>query len=163
MSYGAPPPTERIRARRQHVVAVRHCSGRPADIAGQEPWPSLVDDRLVWWPAAEYDRIVRQVPELSGILGGPWREHTARVESFMSAAVPAVGTARLLAHADFAKFTTYLERAGADPCASTVQTAFTRHAGAGYHYPARWPPGRRYPCWCGSHRRYPLCCGSQSG
>jgi len=146
-------------ATRRRREALREAA---ADIAGQRPWPSLVDDRLLWWPGTEYDRLVRQVPDLTGILGGTWREHTARVESFMSAAVPADGTARLLlAHADFAKFTAYLEEAGADPRLSTVQTAFTRHAGAGYHYPARWPPGRRYPCWCGSHRKYPRCCGSQ--
>ncbi len=133
-----------------------------ADIAGQQPWPALVDDRLVWWPATEHDRLVRQVPDLTGILGATWREHTARVESFMSAAVPTAGTPRLLlTHADFAKFTAYLERAGADPRLSTVQTAFTRHAGAGYQYPARWPPGHRYPCWCGSHRKYSRCCGAR--
>ena len=133
-----------------------------AEIAAQRPWPALADDRLVWWPSAEYSRLVRQVPDLTGILGGTWREHTALVESFMSAAVPADGAARLLlAHADFDKFTAYLEHAGADPRPSPVQTAFTRHAGAGYHYPARWPPDRRYPCWCGSHRKYPRCCGSQ--
>ena len=67
----------------------------------------------------------------------------------------------LLALAGFTKFTAYLENSAADPRLSHVQTAFTRHAGAGYHYPARWPPGRRYPCWCGSHRKYPRCCGSQ--
>lgn len=131
-----------------------------AEIAAQRPWPALADDRLVWWPSAEYDRLVRQVPDLTGILGGTWRQHTAQVESFMSAALPADGAARLLlAHADFAMFAAYLEQAGADPRLSTVQTAYTRHAGAGYHYPARWPPGRRYPCWCGSHRKYPRCCG----
>ena len=42
----------------------------------------------------------------------------------------------LLAHADFTKFTAYLENSAADPRLSSVQTAFTRHAGAGYHYPA---------------------------
>jgi len=67
----------------------------------------------------------------------------------------------LLAHADFTKFTAYLENSAADPRLSPVQTAFTRHVGAGYHYPAHWPPGRRYPCWCGSHLKYPRCSGSQ--
>jgi hypothetical protein len=133
-----------------------------AEIAAQRPWPSLADGRLLWWPSADYDRLVRQVPEVTGILGGTWREHTARAESFMSvAAQGTVGTLPLLlAHADFAKFAAYLEQAGADPRLSAVQTGFTRHAGAGYHYPARWPPGGRYPCWCGSHRKYQRCCGA---
>jgi hypothetical protein len=106
----------------------------------------------------QYDRLVRQVADIAGILGGPWRE----LESFMTAAdTPGSTELLLLAHADFTKFTAYLENSAADPRLSPVQTAFTRHAGAGYHYPARWPPGRRYPCWCGSHRKYPRCCGSQ--
>jgi hypothetical protein len=94
---------------------------------------------------------------LRGSLGGLWRE----LESFMTAADTPGSTEPLLAHADFTKFTAYLENSAADPRLSPVQTAFTRHAGAGYHYPARWPPGRRYPCWCGSHRKYPRSCGSQ--
>jgi hypothetical protein len=132
-----------------------------AEIAAQRPWPSLTDGRLLWWPSAEYGRLLRQVPEVTGILGGTWRDHTARVESFMSSASRADRTARLLlAHADFAKFAAYLEHSGADPRLSAVQTAFTFHAGAGYHYPARWPPGGRYPCWCGSGRKYQRCCGT---
>jgi hypothetical protein len=114
------------------------------EIAAQPPWPALVDRRLLWWPAAEYDRLVRQVPDIAGILGGPWREHTARIESFMTAAdTPGSTEPLLLAHADFTKFTAYLENSAADPRLSPVQTAFTRHAGAGYHYPAHWPSGRR--------------------
>jgi hypothetical protein len=113
------------------------------EIAAQPPWPALVDRRLLWWPAADYDRLVRQVPDIAGILGGPWRE----LESFMTAADTPGSTEPLLAHADFTKFTAYLENIAADPRLSPVQTAFTRHAGAGYHCPAHWPPGRRYPCW----------------
>jgi uncharacterized protein YchJ len=67
----------------------------------------------------------------------------------------------LLAHAGFTKFTAYLDNSAADPRPSPVQTAFTRQAGAGCRYPARWPRGRRCLCWCGSHRKYPRCCGSQ--
>jgi len=142
-----------------------------AEIDGHQPWPALVDDRLLWWPCAEYGRLVRQVAGVADILGSPWREHTARVESFLAAVAPGTAGAAptpagtgaaqvLLAHADFAKFVAYLERTGADPRLSTVQTAFTRHAGAGYAYPARWPPGKRYPCWCGSQKKYQRCCGA---
>ncbi len=142
-----------------------------AEIDAQQPWPALADDRLLWWPYAEYGRLVRQVPGVADILASPWRQHTARVESFLAAVAPSTAGAAptpagtgaaqvLLAHADFAKFVAYLERTGADPRLSTVQTAFTRHAGAGYAYPARWPPGKRYPCWCGSHKKYQRCCGA---
>jgi hypothetical protein len=41
------------------------------EIAAQPPWPALVDRRLLWWPAAEYDRLVRQVPDIAGDPGRP--------------------------------------------------------------------------------------------
>ena len=41
------------------------------------------------------------------------------------------------AHADFTKFTAYLENSAADPPLNPAQTAFTRHVGAGRHYPPR--------------------------
>src|SRR5262249_18804534 len=116
-------------------------------------------------------RLVRQVPEVADILGSTWREHTARVESFLAAAAPATAGAaatppgttaarRLLAPPGFAKFVASLEKTGADPPRATWQMAFARHAGAVYAYPARWPPGRRFACWCGSPKKYQRCCGA---
>ncbi|HEV2240328.1 MAG TPA: SEC-C domain-containing protein [Streptosporangiaceae bacterium] len=158
-----------VEAAARRRLAVRRDAA--AEIDAQRPWPALVDDRLLWWPRAEYGRLVGQVPEVADILGSTWREHTARVESFLAAAAPATAGAAattpgtgaaqmLLAHADFARFVAYLQNTGASPRLSTVQTAFTRHAGAGYAYPARWPPGRRFPCWCGSPKKYQRCCGA---
>lgn len=142
-----------------------------ADLTGQAssqpPWPALAGSCLLWWPSAEYSRVVRQVPELREVLGSPWRSHTARVEQAMANAmaartVPASGgaTQLSLAAAEYDKFVQYLERTGADPRLAAVMTAFTEHAGAGYEHAARWPPGRRDPCWCGSKKRYQRCCAA---
>jgi SEC-C motif len=132
--------------------------------SSQPPWPALVRSCLVWWPSAEYERVVRQVPELRDVLGAPWRGHTARVEQAMTTAQAAAagsGATRLsLAAADYAKFAQYLERTGADPRLAAVMTAFTEHAGAGYEHAVAWPPGRRDRCWCGSKRRYHHCCAA---
>jgi len=133
----------------------------------QPPWPTLAGSCLVWWPSAEYDRVVRQVPELREVLGSPWRGHTVRVEQAMTNAsaagrVPAGGGAAQLSLSagDYEKFVQYLERTGADPRLAAVMTAFTEHAGAGYEHAVRWPPGRRGPCWCGSKHRYHRCCAA---
>jgi hypothetical protein len=139
-----------------------------ADLTGhassQPPWPALAGSYLLWWPSAEYSRVVRQVPELRDVLGSPWRGHTARVEQAMANAnaTSASGgaTQRGLAAAEYEKFVQYLERTGADPRLAAVMTAFTEHAGAGYKHPARWPPGRRDSCWCGSKKRHQRCCGA---
>lgn len=135
--------------------------------SSQPPWPTLDGPCLLWWPSAEYGRVVRQVPELREVLGSPWRGHTARVEQAMANAAaanttPAGGGAAQpsLAAADYEKFVQYLERTGADPRLAAVMTAFTEHAGTGYKHAARWPPGRRDPCWCGSKKRYHRCCAA---
>ncbi len=136
--------------------------------ASRQPrWPALAGQCLLWWPSAEYARVMRQLPELREVLGAPWRDHTARVERAMVAAVAAEatgvssGAAQLaLAAAEYEKFVLYLERTGADPRLAAVMTAFTEHAGAGYQHPAPWPPGRRDPCWCGSKKRYHRCCAA---
>jgi hypothetical protein len=139
-----------------------------ADLTGQAssqpPWPTLAGSCLLWWPSAEYSRVVRQVPELRDLLGSPWRGHTARIEQAMANAntiPPSSGATQLsLAAAEYEKFVQYLERTGADPRLAAVMTAFTEHAGAGYQHPASWPPGRRDPCWCGSKKRYQRCCAA---
>jgi hypothetical protein len=135
--------------------------------SSQPPWPALAGSCLLWWPSAEYSRVVRQVPELREVLGWPWRGHTARVEQAMANAAAANttpassgATQPSLAAADYEKFVQYLGRTGADPRLAAVMTAFTEHAGAGYKHPARWPPGRRDPCWCGSKKRYQRCCAA---
>ncbi len=137
--------------------------------SSQPPWPAVAGSCLVWWPSAEYGRVVRQVPELQGILGAPWRDHTARVERAMVAATASDaarargGAAQLsVAAAEYEMFAQYLERTGADPRLAAVMTAFTDHARSAPQHPAPWPPGRRDPCWCGSKKRYQRCCGEHA-
>ena len=146
---------------------IRRRMAEPAEgISSQLPWPALSGSRLLWWPCAEYGRVVRQVPELRDVLGAPWRGHTGRVESAMTAMAAEAtrtssGATQLsLAAAQYERFAGYLEGTGADPRLAVVMTAFTEHAGAGYNDAARWPPGRRDPCWCGSKKRYRRCCAA---
>jgi SEC-C motif len=136
------------------------------EASSQPPWPALAGSCLLWWPSAEYARVVRQVPELRQVLGTPWRGHTARVEQAMAAAAaeaaPAssAATQLSLAAAEYGKFAQYLERTGADPRLAAVMTAFTQHAGSWPEHAAPWPPAPRDPCWCGSKKRYHRCCSA---
>lgn len=135
-----------------------------AQAEDEVPWPALVHGRLLWWPEPEYVRLIRQLPELRGVIGASWRDHTAKVQSSMVAFPDTQPSGRgqdlALAAADFTQYVMFLERTGADPRLPAVLTAFTSHAGSGYEAPANWPPTRRAPCWCGSGRRYVRCCGS---
>jgi len=139
----------------------------PAEgISSQPPWPALAGSRLLWWPCAEYGRVVRQIPELRDVLGAPWRGHTARVESAMAAMsaeatrTSSRATQLSLAAAQYERFAGFLEQIGADPRLAVVMTAFTEHAEAGDLDATGWPPGRRDRCWCGSKKRYHRCCAA---
>ncbi len=136
-----------------------------ATVSSYPPWPAGFDGRLIWWPEPEYVRVTRQLPELATVLGGPWRDHTGRVQAAMTGSAspgnePAAGRAaqpQSLVEADFTQFAQFLEWSRADPLASSTMTAFGALAG-NLPNPVRWPPKGRAPCWCGSGARYRDCC-----
>ncbi|MGE5288087.1 MAG: SEC-C domain-containing protein [Micromonosporaceae bacterium] len=153
--------------------------GRRVDEPGMQPamlppWPALSGSCLLWWPEAEYQRIVRQVPDVRSFLGVTWRDHTAMVESAMLALVPPGPVPRRggasgysLVAAEFEYFCGYLKVTGADPRQATAMTGLAarlidRGAGGGHRQPAPWPPGKRSRCWCGSGARYGHCCQRHS-
>jgi SEC-C motif len=144
---------------------------RPERRYDEPPWPAVIKGRLVWWPAAEYRRMVRQLPGLAVILGGPWAAHATSVEAALRSAAPG----RIwLSAGDFGEFTRFVTEQAADPRAAATMTAYTaltfrpaddrRLGGASvasaFRKPARWPPRRRQPCWCGSGREYRECHGA---
>jgi hypothetical protein len=69
-----------------HSRATSVAAADPGGGPGQPPWPALAGPSLLWWPRAEYLRVVRQVPDLRAILGATWRAHTATVEATLAAA-----------------------------------------------------------------------------
>ena len=171
-----------VKLARRAVVAVHQdvqdlVSGQRADEPGMQPclllpWPALFGSCLLWWPEAEYQRIVRQVPDVRSVLGATWRDHIVKVESAMLALVPAgpvpsqgEATAYSLAAAEFEYFCGYLRLTGADPRLATTMTGFTARliglaeiGARGIRQLVRWPPAERSRCWCGSNARYRRCC-----
>jgi tetratricopeptide (TPR) repeat protein len=118
------------------------------------PWPTTVEGCLLWWPATEYHRLIRQLPGRGEVIGTPWRGHTARVESALT--MTAAVESKSLVAADFIQFVRFLEQSGADPLAASTMASFAKSM-AGSQPRDPWPPGRRR-CWCRSGKRYPDCC-----
>jgi SEC-C motif len=147
---------------------------RPERQYGEPPWPAVTDGRLLWWPEAEYRRVIRQVPGLAVILGSPWPGHTTIVEAALRSATQVSPGRIWLAAGDLGEFTRFVTEQAADPRAAATMTAYTplafrqaadrRLGGASIasavRRPARWPPRRRQPCWCGSGREYQQCHGA---
>jgi hypothetical protein len=160
----ADPDTARAaRARREQQGAAQAA----ASAMRQPPWPALAGEFMLWFPEDQYGRLTGQLPELAGVLGASWREHTARVEGALAehAAAPAAtgGQKLMLAAGDSWTYADFAEHSGADPRLAPVLTAYTGQAAKGLDAQAPWPPGRRDKCWCGSGQRYQRCCGAGRG
>jgi SEC-C motif len=143
-------------------AAVReHRNRRPpeADAIGAHPaWPAALGGRLLFWPEAEYGRLVRQLPEVAAVLRSPWRTHTSEVQAAMRAQADQGVSGLALVAGEAGRFAQFVEQFDADPVAAPTMTAFTA-AAAEKSAPVPWPPKRRAQCWCGSGRRYHDCCG----
>ncbi len=145
------------------IEPARAAGPERALLARSDPWPALADGRLLWWPEREYQRLVAQVPDITGLLGITWQQHRANVESALRAAqLQGNGVALSLVRAEFVAYVGFLEKTGADPRLPEAMTAFTGFA-AKHQKQNRWPPGRLDRCWCDSGRRYSRCCGAPAG
>jgi hypothetical protein len=144
------------------ALSARAAGLESALVAESRPWPDPVDGRLLWWPDAEYQRLVAQVPDVRNVIGATWPQHRAKVESTLRAfrhLHPDNRVVLSLARAEFGAYVRFLERAGADPRRPEPLTAFTGFS-AEQQKPVRWPPRGLDRCWCGSGRKYSRCCGS---
>jgi len=114
-----------------HVASDGAGSPQPGEHATELPaWPVVVNGCLGWWREPEHARIIRQIPELGGVLGDPWRQHTSRTETALRAcsqggehslSLIALG---VLEFADFLESVDYLTSTRADPGDAKVLTAF---------------------------------------
>jgi SEC-C motif len=129
--------------------------GRPVP----PPFPARAGDAVLWWPDRQYQRLMRQLPELAPALGWPWPQHLATTENALRSISASGHAGAWLMPADFGQFAGYLKQAGTDPRALETLWGYAAHAVAS-GTPAPWPPRPRRPCWCGSERRYSDCCGT---
>ncbi|GIF05484.1 SEC-C metal-binding domain-containing protein [Actinoplanes siamensis] len=102
---------------------------------------------LVFWPRAEFDRLIERWPALTEAYGATWDEHRARLERALTSG-PTVtlrtGTVDGLASA---------AGADGDPADPKTRSAYARRQAA-----VAWPPERNEACWCGSGSKYKKCC-----
>jgi len=108
-------------------------------------------DNLVFWPQAEFDKLITQWPALTEAYGATWDEHRARLERELVRR----GGAPLL-RGSVTGLTGYAG-AGGDPADVKVQAGYAAQLAA-VPVPSVWPPDRNGPCWCGSGNKYKKCC-----
>ncbi|MEU4419313.1 SEC-C domain-containing protein [Actinoplanes sp. NPDC024001] len=110
------------------------------------------DDRgLLFWPRAEFERVLLRWPALASVYGQTWDEHRALLERALTVGGGSVfpGSAHAL--------TAFAARQGGDPTAPEIRRGYEDQQGM-VALPVAWPPGRNGPCWCGSGGKYKKCC-----
>lgn len=112
----------------------------------------------VFWPRAEFDRLMARWPQLAETQGHSWDEHRAVVESELAAAATQ-GAVRLMVIAatvdEYADLVAALDADVTDPSLLDSYIERVEHDEARF---LPWPPGRNDACWCGSGTKYKKCC-----
>jgi tetratricopeptide (TPR) repeat protein len=147
---------------------VRHALGLPHDahdnlaerletrLANTAAAATEPADDLLFWPRAEFDRLVAQLPAVSQSYGGTWDEHRAQLERELVRLAGLGRTGLTLLTGSVAGLIGYAGSDG-EPADPKIRAGYARQVAAGSGR-ITWPPERNEPCWCGSGNKYKKCC-----
>ncbi|GIF18223.1 tetratricopeptide (TPR) repeat protein [Actinoplanes tereljensis] len=107
-------------------------------------------DDLLFWPQAEFDRLLAKWPALTESYDKNWDDHRARLEREL---VRLTGTGRV----GLAVFPGTVDGLAGDATDAKVRAAYARQQETGTNR-ISWPPERNAACWCGSGNKYKKCC-----
>jgi len=112
---------------------------------------------LLFWPRAEFDRLLLRWPDLAKEYGQTWDEYRTTVQRTM-VLWSETGQARLTLLAGAVDgLADHADLHGSDPTDPQVRQSYAEQL----EEPGRetaWPPGRNEACWCGSELKYKKCC-----
>jgi hypothetical protein len=125
-----------------------------ANTAAQPAADSAED--LVFWPRAEFDRLLAQWPALSQPYGANWDDHRAHLEREL-VRLAGLGRNGLTVHTGSVAGLTGYAGPDGDPADPKTWAGYARQLDL---VPGQitWPPERNDPCWCGSGNKYKKCC-----
>ena len=125
---------------------------------GIEPDDEEIDGQgLLFWPKAEFDRLLLRRPALADAYGRTWDEHRARLERELAARDRAGETGLVLFAGSADGLASFATRQGGDPADVGVRLGYAAQQETVSGWVA-WPPARNGPCWCGSGGKYKKCC-----
>jgi phosphoribosyl-ATP pyrophosphohydrolase len=111
---------------------------------------------LVFWPRAEFDRLLAQWPALSSAYGANWDDHRAHLEREL-VRLAGLGRTWLTLHTGSVAGLTGYAKPDGDPADPKTVAGYARQLDL---VPGQitWPPERNAACWCGSGNKYKKCC-----
>jgi hypothetical protein len=113
-------------------------------------------DDLLFWPRAEFDRLLAQTPALAQVYGPTFDEHRAHLERELVRLAGVGRTGQTLLTGSAAGLTGYAGPDG-DPADPKTRAGYAGQLAIGAKG-ISWPPERNEACWCGSGNKYKKCC-----
>jgi tetratricopeptide (TPR) repeat protein len=113
-------------------------------------------DDLLFWPQAEFDRLLEQWPSLAEPYGANWDEHRAHLEKELVRLAGTGRTGLTLLPGSVGGLTGFAGSDG-DPTDPQTRGGYARQLATGTTQ-INWPPERNGHCWCGSGLKYKKCC-----
>ncbi|WP_433305459.1 SEC-C domain-containing protein [Actinoplanes sp. CA-030573] len=144
---------------------LRHALGRQHDthdnlaerletrLANAAPPPAA---DLLFWPEAEFGKLLARWPALSADYGDTWDEHRARLERELVRLTGAGRTGLTVLPGTVAGLTGFAGADG-DPAGAKSRAGYAARLATGAAQ-IPWPPERNGSCWCGSGLKYKKCC-----
>ena len=113
---------------------------------------------LLYWPEADFERLVERWPDMADGYGGSAAAHLVETEGHLRTYADE-GVTVSVGAGDFLEFLEFAETKDVDPRTGVARASYASELGRTGRTTA-WPPGRNDPCWCGSGTKYKRCCGS---
>lgn len=113
---------------------------------------------LLFWPRAEFDRLLAEHAELAETYGPDWDAHRGRLERHLVQQANAGRSGLSVASASVDGLTGFARRHNGDLTDPEIRTRYGRELASRPGTLISWPPERNDACWCGSGLKYKKCC-----
>lgn len=112
---------------------------------------------LLYWPQAEFDRLILRWPAFAEKHGQSWDGYRTAVQQSLVQWSEAGEPRVALLPGAVDELADYADLRGGDPADPPIQQGYAEQLGERSQEIA-WPPGRNQACWCGSQLKYKKCC-----
>ncbi|WP_328415701.1 SEC-C metal-binding domain-containing protein [Micromonospora sp. NBC_00389] len=113
---------------------------------------------LLFWPRAEFDRLLAEHAALTEVYGPDWDAHRARLEKELVRQTSAGQTGLGVFSATVAGLNAFAGRRNGDPADAAIRAGYAAELSARPSARIPWPPERNDACWCGSGLKYKKDC-----
>lgn len=113
---------------------------------------------LLFWPRAEFDRLLAEHAELTEVYGPDWDAHRGRLERHLVQQANTGRTGLSVVSGSVDGLNGYASRHNGDPTDPEIRTRYARDLATRPAAQISWPPERNDACWCGSGLKYKKCC-----